>query len=47
VGPRRSGDIEKVYADPKKANKELNWRTAFSMEDALLHSWEWQKKLPT
>lgn len=46
IGPRRSGDIEKVYANPKKANTLLGWSAAFSMEDALLHSWEWQKKLP-
>ena len=45
IGPRRPGDIEKVYADPKKANAVLNWSTSFSMEDALLHAWEWQKKL--
>ena len=45
IGPRRPGDIEKVYADPKKANTQLDWRTTFSMEDALLHSWEWQKTL--
>jgi UDP-glucose 4-epimerase len=46
IGPRRSGDIEKVYADPKKANTKLDWKTSFSMEDALLHSWQWQQKLP-
>jgi UDP-glucose 4-epimerase len=45
IGPRRPGDVEKVYADPKKANTQLEWRTTFSMEDALLHSWEWQKTL--
>ena len=45
VGPRRPGDVEKVYADPVKANKVLNWKTTFSIEDALLHAWEWQKNL--
>ncbi len=45
VGPRRSGDVEKVYADPVKANKVLNWKTTLSIEDALLHAWGWQKKL--
>jgi UDP-glucose 4-epimerase len=46
IGPRRPGDVEKVYADPIKANKVLNWKTTFSIEDALMHAWEWQKKLP-
>ena len=45
IGPRRSGDIEKVFADPEKANKVLNWKTKFSIEDGLQHAWEWQKKL--
>jgi UDP-glucose 4-epimerase len=45
IGPRRSGDIEKVYADPEKANKVLNWKTKFSIEDGLLHAWNWQKKI--
>lgn len=45
IGSRRSGDVEKVYADPQKANKVLSWKTEFSIEEALLHAWEWQKKL--
>jgi UDP-glucose 4-epimerase len=45
IGPRRSGDIEKVYADPKKANAMLQWKTSYTMEDALLHAWQWERKL--
>jgi UDP-glucose 4-epimerase len=45
IGPRRPGDIEKVYADPTTANKQLGWSTELSMEDALKHAWEWQKVL--
>lgn len=45
VGARRSGDIEKVYADPQKANKALQWKAKFSIEDSLQHAWEWQKKI--
>jgi UDP-glucose 4-epimerase len=45
VGPRRPGDVEKVYADPSKVNKALNWKTKYSIEDGLLHAWEWEKKL--
>jgi UDP-glucose 4-epimerase len=46
IGPRRSGDVEKTYADPKKANSLLEWNSEFSLEDALLHAWQWQQKLP-
>ena len=45
IGPRRPGDVVKVYADPQKANKVLGWKTKFSIEDGLLHAWNWQKKL--
>lgn len=45
IGPRRAGDVVKTYANPKKANKVLGWKSTISIDDALLHSWEWQKKL--
>ncbi len=45
VGARRPGDVEKVYADPKKANSVLGWTAKLSMEQALLDAWNWQKKL--
>jgi UDP-glucose 4-epimerase len=45
IGPRRSGDVEKVYGDPTRANKVLQWKASLSAKDALLHAWEWEKKL--
>ncbi len=45
IGPRRQGDVEKTYANPEKANNILGWKSTISIDDALLHSWEWQKKL--
>ncbi|MBY0433929.1 MAG: UDP-glucose 4-epimerase GalE [Cyclobacteriaceae bacterium] len=45
VGPRRPGDIEKIYADPTKANKTLGWKTQLSIQDALRDAWNWQQKL--
>ncbi len=45
IGPRRSGDVVKTYANPEKANNVLGWESTISIDDALLHSWEWQKKL--
>lgn len=41
-GPRRPGDVEKVYADPSKAFKILNWSPKFSITDALRHAWQWE-----
>lgn len=45
IGPRRSGDIEKVYADTTKVSNELQWKTKYTSEEGLLHAWEWEKKL--
>lgn len=45
IGARRPGDVEKVYADPKKANSVLGWDAKLSIEDGLLDAWNWQKKL--
>ena len=45
IGPRRKGDIIEAYADTKKANKILDWHAKFSLEDAILSAWEWERKL--
>jgi UDP-glucose 4-epimerase len=45
VGPRRPGDVEKTFADPGKANKVLDWRTEFSIEQALSDAWKWEQTL--
>lgn len=45
TGPRRNGDVEKIYADTQKANELLNWKAKFTLEDALLDAWNWQKTL--
>lgn len=45
LGPRRPGDVEQVWADVSKANQVLNWKTQFSLKDALRDAWRWQQKL--
>lgn len=35
VVERRSGDLDEFYADPSKAEKELNWKTELTVEDAI------------
>ncbi len=43
--PRRAGDVEKVWANPEKANNILGWKADTSLEDTLKSAWNWQKKL--
>ena len=43
--PRREGDIEKVWADPTKANTVLGWKAETSLDDTLRSAWKWQLRL--
>jgi UDP-glucose 4-epimerase len=42
---RRAGDIEKIWADPSYANKELGWKTLSSLDDAMRTAWEWENNI--
>ena len=42
---RRSGDIVSAYADTKQANSVLEWKSEFSLKEALTSAWEWEKRL--
>lgn len=42
---RRVGDIEKIWADPKKANEVLGWKAKETIEDTMSSAWKWQLKL--
>ena len=42
---RREGDIEKVWANPDKANNVLGWKAMETVEDTLLSAWRWQQRL--
>jgi UDP-glucose 4-epimerase len=44
---RRAGDIEKIWADPSLANKELGWKTLSSLNEAMKTAWDWEKKIRT
>ena len=39
---RRAGDIEKIWADPSLANRELGWKTVSSLDDAMKTAWDWE-----
>ncbi|MBW6501340.1 MAG: UDP-glucose 4-epimerase GalE [Bacteroidales bacterium] len=45
ITERRPGDIEKIWADPSLANRELGWRTLSTLDDAMRTAWEWEKKI--
>ena len=45
IGNRRPGDVVEIYANAKKANDLLNWKANYTVEDAIVHAWNWEKKL--
>lgn len=45
VTDRRAGDIEKIWADPSLANRELRWKTEITLDEAMETAWRWEKKI--
>ncbi len=45
IKPRREGDVTAVYADASLAEKQLGWKAAKSLKEALTDAWNWQLKL--
>jgi UDP-glucose 4-epimerase len=43
IGPRRVGDIEKVYGDVTKSTTELGWKAELNVDDMMKSAWEWEK----
>lgn len=42
---RRSGDIEKVWANPDRANNVLGWKADTPLDDTMRSAWAWQCRL--
>jgi len=45
IAGRRAGDIEKIWADPSFANKEMGWKTLSTLDEAMKTAWDWQKNI--
>ena len=43
---RRAGDIAACYANPNKAQTELNWQATHTIDDMAQSSWHWQSSNP-
>jgi len=44
-GRRRAGDVEAIFANTEKASNVLKWKPKYTLADALVHAWNWQKTL--
>ena len=45
IGERRAGDVAAVYADNTNATTQLGWQCQYSLDDAMLSAWNWEKKM--
>ncbi|MDZ7720289.1 MAG: UDP-glucose 4-epimerase GalE [Balneolaceae bacterium] len=46
IAPRRDGDAASCYADPSKAERELDWKADRGLEEMCRDAWNWQQKNP-
>ena len=42
IGPRRAGDVEKVWGDVTKAANELNWVAQLGIDTMMSSAWAWE-----
>ncbi len=45
ITERRTGDIEKIWADTSFANAELGWEAEKNIDETLLSAWVWEKNV--
>lgn len=45
IGPRRAGDIEKIWAMPTKANEVLGWKAETDINTTMRNAWQWECNL--
>ncbi|MGY8932467.1 MAG: UDP-glucose 4-epimerase GalE, partial [Flavobacteriales bacterium] len=44
IGPRRDGDIEKIYSNGSLIKSQLGWEAKESLEEAMKSAWAWERK---
>ena len=42
IGQRRPGDVEQIYGDVTKAEKELQWKAELGLEEMMSSAWAWE-----
>jgi UDP-glucose 4-epimerase len=43
IGPRREGDIERIWAESTKSEKLLKWKAKRNLKEMLRDAWNWQQ----
>jgi UDP-glucose 4-epimerase len=45
IGPRRGGDVERVWGDVTKSTSELHWKAELGIDTMMSSAWAWEKYL--
>jgi UDP-glucose 4-epimerase len=45
ISARRPGDIEQIWADTSKAEKVLEWKAKYDLDEMIKTAWKWQQHL--
>lgn len=45
IGPRREGDIIKVWGDVTKSTEQLGWKAELGIDEMMSSAWAWEKYL--
>ena len=43
IGPRREGDVEAIYSDTTRAEKELKWKAERGLREMMRSAWVWEQ----
>lgn len=42
IGPKREGDVCTIYSDTTVSEKELGWKTKFTLNEMMESAWKWE-----
>jgi UDP-glucose 4-epimerase len=45
IGERRSGDVDEIWADVRKAENQLKWKAELDLEVMLMSAWNWGRNV--
>ncbi|OFY85166.1 MAG: UDP-glucose 4-epimerase GalE [Bacteroidetes bacterium RIFCSPLOWO2_12_FULL_35_15] len=43
IGPKRAGDVAAIYSDTTLSEKELGWKTKFTLDEMMETAWKWEQ----
>jgi UDP-glucose 4-epimerase len=45
IGARREGDVEQVWGDVTKSDRDLGWKAELDVNQMMQSAWNWEKYL--